>query len=169
MACRLIRHQGSIRTNDGLLLNWKYWNIRQWHSDQSTTVFIQGNYFDIFISLNVVEYVRKVFGISNIGQKLREVRNVDTQFLCVLNSEHCIMICSDRVVHERHYHCGRDSNLLITTSPDNILSAGDPVEGYDLSAIAGPPTNHTITIHAMARLVSIIGMIMRWMIWWGAG
>ena len=31
-----------------------------------------------------------------------------------------------------------DRNLLMTTSPDNILSAGDPAEGYDLSAIAGP-------------------------------
>ena len=46
--------------------------------------------FNIFISLNVVEYVRKVFGISNIGQKLKWVRNVDTEFLCVLNSEHYI-------------------------------------------------------------------------------
>ena len=98
----------------------------------------------------------------NIGQKLKWVRTVDTEFLCVLNSEHYIMISSNRVVPERHYHCGWDSNLLMTTSPDNILSTGDPAEGYDLSAIAGPPTNHTITIHAMARLVSIIGM-MRWM------
>ena len=77
------------------------------------------------------------------------------------------MICSNRLVHERHYHCGWHSDL-ITTSLDSILRAGDPAEGYNLSAIAGPPTNHTITIHEMTRLVSITGM-MRWMTWWGRG
>ena len=85
-------------------------------------------------------------------------------FFVSFNSEHYIMICSNRVVPDQHYHCGWH-NLLKTPSLDNILSAGDPAEGYALSTIAGPPTNHTTTVHAMARLVSITGMI-RWMTWW---
>ena len=88
MACRLIRYQASIRTNDSLLLNWKYWNIRQWNSDQGTTVFIQGSYFQYFLSLHVLEYVRKVFGISKYCSEIKKkkkkwVKNVDNEFLCI--------------------------------------------------------------------------------------
>ena len=45
--------------------------------------------------------------------------------------------------------------IFITTSHDNSLSAGDSAEVYELSAITGLPRNYTVTIHTMARLVSI--------------
>ena len=156
--------EASIRINDGLLLNWKYWNIASINEIRirAHQCSFKEVIFNNFLSLNVLEYVRKAMGIYKYYSEIK----MGQKYWCWISlypiiPKHYFIICSNRVVPERHYHCGWHSYLLITTSLDNILNAGDPVEGYDISAIAGPPTNHTTTILAMARLVSITVMMIK--------
>ena len=53
-------------------------------------------------------------------------------------------MCPDRVVREKHITVDGIGIINITISLDDILSVGDSAEGYQLSAIAGPPTNGNI-------------------------
>ena len=48
------------------------------------------------------------------------------------------------MVHEKHITVDGIGIINITISLDDILSVGDSAEGYQLSAIAGPPTNGNI-------------------------